>query len=421
MSVSILVALGVVCLVSQLAVLRGIGHRRPIGDENDYLERGRSDDPYAPRLFLRPPILPWLAAFWLRGDRPDAQRRLRLSLALVSFLTVIATAVAGWRLGGAEVAILAALLLTVQPERVLLACHVWPDTLLAFALASLAVVLTLPATPEVALLAGLCCTAGVLIRIDFVAALPLVTAAWWTGHGALPAVVVVALVGPPAVALAVLTIVNARRYGIALPDNTWAFNLMVAQTETRFDTADRFTIDGMVTRTVAAWRELSPAETPRRGLEALWRSLRPPIQFARAVARRLLTMVGPDTFVRMKLLPREQSYGDLGERSRSWWRAVLVPAFPALISVVLVAAIVGGGLPASFAWPSLGLAATMVLFHARTRFRVALLPALCLVAAHELVRFGDLAAIRPLSAALIVAGVAALTWALVQIRCSAEL
>lgn len=412
------VALGVVCLAVQLAVLWGVGRRRPIGDEKDYIERGGSEDPYAPRDFLRPPVMPWLAAVCLRRGGPS---RLRLVIAVVSWLSVAATAVAGWQLGGPAIAILAAALLAVQPERLLLGCHIWPDTLLAFTLAALCVVLTVPTTPAVALAAGGLCTLGVLIRIDFLATLPLLLFAWGPAHGALSTGVMLALLAPPLLALILLSAHNARRYGIPWPDTTWAFNLMVARAETHLGSADRFTINGMVRSTRSQWRHLGTAEVPLRGIEAFLGSLRPPLSFARAVVRRALTMIGPDTFVRMKLLPRDQSYADLPERPRRWLGAVLTIAFPALVSSVLVMAACGAPMPGSFAWPSLGLMAMMVLFHARTRFRVAILPAVCLVAAHALARFWDLAASDPQTAALVFAGGLLLTWALVQIRCSVEL
>lgn len=254
-------------LAVQLALLWGAGRRRPIGDEAEYLARGAAEDPYALRLFLRPPLLPWLAALCLRGARsPEAgSRRLWLLMVVASSLTVAATAVAGWQLGGSTIALLAALLLAVQPERTFLGCHVGPDTLLALVLATLCAVPALPATPAVALAAGALCTLGVLTRIDFLAALTLLAATWWAARGPLTATALLAVLAPPLLALALLAVRNSRRYGIPLPDTTWAFNLMLARNETRLEDGELFTIDGLVARTVEAWAPAAAGGDPPPG------------------------------------------------------------------------------------------------------------------------------------------------------------
>ena len=69
---------------------------------------------------------------------------------------------------------------------------------------------------------------------------------------------------------------------------------------------------------------------------------------------------------------------------------------------LLATAAAGRRFPASFAWPSLGMLAVAVLFHARTRYRVAAMPALSLVAAEGIVGQAGSLAERPLAAALAV-------------------
>ncbi len=408
-------------LAVQLVALQGMGARRPVGDEQEYLDRGRSEDPHAPRLFLRPPLLPWLARLFL--NRPEAEageRRLRRLMAAVSVAAVALTAVAGWRLGGPALALLATFLLAVQPERILFGCHLWPDTLLAAALAALAVILTLPAAPAVALAAGVVATAGVLIRIDFLAALPLLVAAWSRSEGSLTALTAASLIAPPLVALAVVSLRNARRYGIPLPDNTWAFNLMVVRSEILLGGQHRVGIEGVIADTLVRWRGLSAPEASRRGLAMLGEALRSPWRLAQGIARRLLTVLGPDTFVRQKLLPRGAAYPELGDAPRRRWDAALKAGFPLLVTAALSAAAANGRIPGSYAWPTLGLLAVAVLFHARTRYRVVALPALSLFAAQEILRFQDTFAGRLPAAALTFAGGLLLFLALLRIRCSAE-
>ncbi len=406
-------------LAVQLGALWRMGERRPIGDEVNYLTRGRLADPFAPQLFLRLPLLPWLSAVCQRRGG-DGEKRLRSLLAVTSFLTVVLTAVAGWRLGGPTLAFLAALLLAAQPERILIGCHIWPESLIAFLLAALCAVHTLPATPALALAMGGLATLGVLTRIDFAAVPPLLLAAWWQSHGPPAVATAVALLVPPVVALLWVTVRNGRRYGIPLPENTWAFNLMVASREHSLDDSRPFEIERAVAGTVTTWERLEPAQVTRRGSGALVAVLRSPWRFARGTWRRLLTLAGPDTFARQKLLPPDGAYPGLDPRARRRWATALKIAFPVLVTILLISFTAVPRLPASFAWPTLGLMAPAVLFHARTRYRVTAMPALSLLAAQGIMRLAESLPGRPLAIAAVAVGAPLLLWALLRIRCSTE-
>ena len=132
--------------------------------------------------FVRPPLLPWLALRLRRGER-SAEAPLRLVMALASVATVALTGVAGWLCAGPAVALIAALLLALQPERIVIGCHVWPDTLLALVLAALAVVWLAPLPPAAtAWSAGGLALLGLLIRIDFLVVPPILALAWRTSE-----------------------------------------------------------------------------------------------------------------------------------------------------------------------------------------------------------------------------------------------
>ncbi len=420
----------VLAVLAQVLTWHGMGRRQPIGDEVEYLERGRSRDPHAPERFLRPPTLPWLAKVCHRQPA-RGEIRCRLVFAVMSCFTIALTAIAGWLADGPGVGLLAAVLLTAQPERLLLANHIWPETLLAATLAALAIVHTLPATPATSLAAGLVAALGVSIRIDFVAALPLLLLAW---TGSWSVTTVATLLAPSLLLLAALSIRNHRRYGIALPDTTWAFNLLAARSEAyhagKFGALGKTDgppgIEHSIADALATWERLPPAQRSRHGMAALWQSLRSPWRFFCGVLRHLLTLIGPDTFIRQKLLPRDAAYPDLGDAARRNWDQLLRFSLPALIAVTFSLMIVGQQRLPHYAWPTLGLVIVAVLFHARTRNRVAFLPILVLVASQQIWRSVWAVAEHPESATLWAAGLATfiallIFAALIRIRCSIEL
>ncbi len=431
-----LVTVFVMAVLVQVLIWRGMGRRLPIGDEVEYLHRGRSRDPHAPERFLRPPTLPWLAK--LSHLQPaSGENRLRLVFATVSCLTIALTAYAGWLLAGPGVALIAAVLFATQPERLLLANHLWPETLLAATLAALAVTQSLPTSTTTALIAGLLVALGVSIRIDFLAALPFLLVAWPEALSlealslealsleALSLATIAALSGPSIVLLAALTIRNFRRYGIALPDTTWSFNLLAAHYETLAEADRQPGIEQPIADALATWEQLPQAQTSRTGWVALSQLLRSPVRFARGSIRRLLTLIGPDTFIRQKLLPRDAAYPELGDAARHRWERLLKLSLPALIATTLTLSVAGGQPPPSYTWPTLGLVLVSVLFHARTRNRVAFLPILALVASQQIATVGWALARRPESATLVTVSLLIavdllIFFALIRIRCSQE-
>lgn len=423
-----LAAVVILGLALQVATLNGLGQRRPIGDEEEYLSRGRAADPHAPQPFLRPPVMPWLAraAHRASSGSHQAETRLRQFVAFISWLTIALTAIAGWLQHGPGVALLAATLLLAQPERLLLANHLWPETLLGAILAALVVLQSQPTCSGTALAIGLLAALGSAIRIDFLIILPcllLVHAAsglFWQAAVSLAAPSVLLLIG--------LAMRNLRRYGVALPDTTWAFNLMAAHCEAQRSPSapPPPSIERPIAEALERWRQLPPPATPREGWTALMALLGSPMGLGRGIVRRLLTLVGPDTFIREKLLPRGAAYPELTDAARRRWSMVLRFSLPALFAVTLTLGVYSQYLPARYAWPTLGLMLVTVLFHARTRNRVAFLPVLSLVAAQLIHQHAwDLASRFESGTLATISGLAltavALTVALSRIRCSREL
>jgi hypothetical protein len=414
------VALLLLCAagVIQGAALYGMGPRRLIGDEVDYLGDA-GEDPQASLLFLRPPLLLWIGRWCHRpGDRGEG--RMRAVMGLASVLTVALTAAAGWQLGGTEAAVLAGVLLLVQPERIVFGCHLWPETLLALLVSGLNLLLVLPAGGgawrELAL--GALCALGTLIRLDFLAAAPFAALGLAaSGHPATFAECA-SIAAPSLLVVVLLSVRNRRRYGVPLPDTTWAFNLTLArsQLESRFFGLE---IEPRIDTAVQSWSRLSPREHLRQGIASVGSIVTAPGAFLRGVAKRVLILVGPDTFIRQKLL-QSDVYPRLHNGMRKLLAASLLFSYPLLLTVALFTWVLAGReLPSAFLFPSLGLFGVAALVHARTRYRVSILPTVSLMAAAGLFAAGE-ALVEPM-APLALIGAALFFWGLLHITCSAEL
>lgn len=366
----------VVAILIQVVAGRGLGRRTPIGDENEYLARVRGPDPYGPAPFLRVPI--FIAFVRLARGRERLTAALLAALALA---TIALTAVAGGLVAGAAGALAVGGLYLLLPDRWLLSRHLWPDTLLAFFHALLLVLILLAkwgAEMSPWLLGGVAALAA-LTRIDAVVLVPalwLVLAVRGSGGDWL------ALALPSVVALGLLSLWHGRRYGIPWPDNTVGFNLMVMAEEQRRPGAAVERVVG------AAWARWDPAAgaTADTGRSVLRR----PVSLLLGALRRVVSMLGPDTFGRERLLgDAPGAYPELGVLPRRWLHGALRWSFPALVALAAGGAVAQ---PALCRAPLTLAAATFLagsLVHARTRYRFALLPQLAFCGGLGLVALGE--------------------------------
>jgi hypothetical protein len=355
---------------------RGFRRRRPIGDEIEYLARARGADLYGPSPFLRVPLFITLVRL--------ARGRERFTAALLSALalvTIALTAVGGWLVAGAPGALAVGGLYLLLPDRWLLSRHLWPDTLLAFCHALLLVLILLAergADVSPWLLGGVAALAA-LTRIDgvvLVPALGLVSGGQGTSGDWL------ALALPSVGALGLLSLWHGWRHGIPWPDTTVGFNLMVMAEEQRRPGAAVERVVG------AAWARWDPAAgaTADTGRSVLRR----PGSLLLGAVRRVVSMLGPDTFGRERLLgDTPGAYPELGALPRRWLRGALRFSFPALVALAAGGAVAEPQL--CRAPLALALAAFLAgsLVHARTRYRFALLPHLAFCGGLGLLSLGE--------------------------------
>jgi hypothetical protein len=375
---TLVVTIGSLALVLQLVILGALGPRLLVGDEYEYVSRSRSGDPTDPATFLRPPLMPWLAALCAIDGGERAEVRLRLLMTLASVGSVVLTTVAGWHLGAWPVAVVGGGLLLLHPERLILGCHIWPDSLLAMVVALINLALITP-FPFPAFALGIVCAVGVLVRVDAVVLSPLVLLAL-AAEGGVAATSFLTVAAPSVVVLALLVLRNIRRYGVALPEDTWAFNLMVAAEEIKDETPGEFALEPLIARVSREWSSMTSEGRSHAGLAALWRIVRSPMRFGRSVVRRTLALIGPDTFVSQKLVGQTTVYPRLDSAGRRLLARMLQVASPMLVAAIVVGVFLYKP-TAAYAIPSVGLIAVAAFAHVRTRYRVAVLPTFCLLAA----------------------------------------
>lgn len=402
-------------LAAASLALYGMGPRVPLHDERSYLDAAKASDPYAPSPFLRMPLFPWLVAR-CKARAPV----LRAVLAMLSVLTVLVTAIAGWQLGGPLVAALAGSILLVQPERVLLSCHVWPDALLALVIAVVTLLLVLRGPVSLAWLSGLAvaCTLGALVRIDFLVVPPIVLLSS-AASGRNPGLFgVVLLLAPVCLAVGAWTLRNRNRYGVTLPDNTWIFNLMVTQSEARRQPPADLALEPVILETLSRFSKIPIGRLGAEARRSLTAMLQSPVACLRGIANRIARLCGPDSFLCQKILPRNGALPLLHDGARRFLEVALRIAFPLLLSLAVLASTLLREPPAPYTWPALGMFAVAAIFFARTRFRMAQMPTLSLLAADGLVRLREAGRSFDATQWALAVAVGLLLWGLLRMRSS---
>lgn len=323
----------------------------PVGDEAEYIERGRSGRPFAPDPFFRLPVLPLIA--WCAGRCGQPQAGLRAASMLGSALAMLAATRAATHTGGIATGWTLGLVLLLIPERFALGHRIWPDVHLA-AVTS-AVILVVVSCPEpiplplASALLGALLSAAVLVRLDAVLLVPATGVAWTGLQSEIQGIHLAAIIGLPTVAFLAWWAFAHRTMGQRWPDTTWLFNLKVWTEEARrIGRVSTITVDDLIH---------PPAGSGRSRATTLGD------HFA-AIAARTRTLLGPDTFVSGKLLPAS---GHLPRPGSSWGLRYSVPG------LVAATVVLSCWRPDPATWllvPAAALLLPAILFHARTRYRL---------------------------------------------------
>lgn len=378
MSMWIVALLFIVAVLVQAFARYGFGPRTPIGDENEYIARGRSADVLAPKPFLRVPAMALLTR--MAGQR-HAEERLRDMMALLSLVAAAFVAGAGYVAMGAPGAIGAGLIFVLWPDRILLSQHIWPDILLAAwqSLLLLMIAYSSSVTAVSPWLFGVVVAAAVMTRIDSIILLPAITIiAAMVYEQLLPTLP--ALWVPSLALLGLYTVRNGWRYGLWLPDTTILFNVSIMAEEQRRGAGDALPVEGLVQAVLPRWDNALHHDRMLAFRNDVSAVARQPRSLMSWILRRTWQMLGPDAFAVEILLHRERgAYLQLPAWLRRSFAGLLRIGFPVLCALAIAGAstcavarlcLIPAG--ASFLAACLG--------HARTRFRYQTLPALSFAA-----------------------------------------
>ena len=353
-----------IALMLQRMLLNGLKPQKLVGDESEYLRlaNGKRDN----TLWVRVPL--GAAPLWFFRRWPIA-RQTTAGRAVISFVSSVTVGLTTWfafRAGGPAAALTAGTLALLCVERGVLAIHLWSDIGLGLWLLLLSEVMrNASSLPDMAMIGGIVAV-GVLTRIDFLAAWGVAilfavfqdTALW-------PTICFVA--GPTVIAVAGLTLLHGMRHGVWAPDTSLLFNISVAVTEARHP---EMTTQDLMHTTVARRRQGQSVFVPSDSKSEVW--LGPALYL---LLRRLVVLLGPETFVRHNLLNKRLAgyrpfhlslkHGGTGANLSFWFSAVFL-AFLLLSSQITL----------EISLLVMAVVMTQAAVQTRSRYRMSLLPVL---------------------------------------------
>ena len=376
----IMIPIVLVATFVQVFIRYGFGTRIPIGDEIEYLRRVSSNDPFGPSPFLRVPVMVMLT--WLVSRTTShTEARMRDVLGFIAVLTACCLGMAGYLAWGGVGALVVTLLFIFLPDRMVLSQHLWPDALLALWQAGVLVCLmwSIEVAPLSPWIFGFFVAASAMTRIDGLAMAPALTLVAVLRQQDLASVLPGIWV-PTAIALALLTLIHAVRYRIAWPDTTLLFNLSLMAEEHAQQNSESAAVQGL-TRTIwQKWEKRTHGDRVACTSQSVVVLIRQPGRVIRGIADRIWQMLGPDTFGMNRLLdPVTGAYPEITPRTRALLVRALQISFPLLAALGLAGAIFDEHARICLV-PGVVAFVVACLFHARTRFRYAVLPGLALAA-----------------------------------------
>ncbi len=342
--------------------------QKVIGDEGGYIALANNTPKN--HLWLRVPlfiIVPWLAR--LIGKKQQV-RNARVLMSLISAATIGIAGFYTHQQAGIYAGFTTGLLLIFCFERAVLVLHLWPDALLGLWLLLFSIVMTQIEGPFGWSCLGILAALGFLTRVDFTI-LAIFGGAFAAFQNEAPLLPLTLTIAPTLLAAALLAVRNGRKHGIWWPDTTVFFNLSVSVIEAENPSSTTNQLMRMTSQKVkdsgnsydSATRDLIQGYTDK------------PLLFLYQFARRIITLLGRDTFVSQVLidqnkaayLPQAQIF------KRKIGRLIMVFGFPLLFGAFLIQI---PALRGDVVMLILAVIAVQSAVQTRSRYRMALLPVL---------------------------------------------
>lgn len=337
----------------QVMVARRLRPSRYVGDEAEYCLKAAELRKKRP--WIRVPLYRGVVQAWVRLGNA------RVGTSVMSLGTVVLAVWFVQAQAGALAAVLTAIMLVLNIERMVLALHLWPDTVLGLLVLAMGILLHgYSATTAVPLAIIAAIAQGIRIEAAaycvFAALCPVVLSGVPVGMQGMPALVCLT-------AAAGYTAYNGFIHNKWRLDTTVGFNIAVAKTE--LSTPDA-SVSALMKQTVATQNGVKAAPG---AAGSLW------VMLAQAVGR-AKSLLGPETFVSQRLMQTNgPGYADpdwLMQPGimRGWLRYGTTAGFLATLFVLPSALEAMGAMAAMFGFATLLYCGLQT----RSRYRMVLLP-----------------------------------------------
>jgi len=364
-------------LFVQMAVLRFLRPDRLVGDETEYMAAAKGEKSNS--VWIRVPFMFWIGRC-ARFAFPDVDDLgFRLSISAVSALTTGMVVTTAYMISGVQAAILVSCFLLLLVERIVLACHIWPDTVLGLWLTAFCILLLITDNPVALGIMGILAAIAFLTRFEY---LVLSLLGWLlvVFKGVSIGDSTLFLLFPTIVALTLLCLYNRWKYATWWPDTTFIFNIAVSKLES--DKPD-LKIEQLMQHTLGHFRQVNSATLSEQYqlIPNKWGGV---VGLFKGVIKRHISLLAQETFLERFFWKNSNPVyqGTIADGMRYFFLPTLRWGFTALCVVCLFV------MPLMIAkgevlWmlPVLCMYISASFFQTRTRYRVAFVPTMVLFAA----------------------------------------
>jgi hypothetical protein len=364
-------------LLVQVIVLKFLRPIRLIGDETEYVNASKGEKSNS--VWIRVPLMFWIGRC-IRFVIPNSGDSIfRLSISVISALSAAMVVTAAYMISGIQTAVMVGLFQLVLVERIILACHIWPDTVLGLWLTAFCILLLITDNPIALGILGFLAAMAFLTRFEY---LILSLLGWLVVifKGVPIGDSTLFLLVPTLITLTLLSIYNKWKFATWWPDTTFIFNIAVSKLESD---KPNLKIEQLMQHTLSHFRQTNSATLSEQYqlIPNKWGGV---VGLFKGVIKRHISLLSQETFLERFFWKNSNPVyqGTIADSMRYFFLPTLRWGFTALCVVCLFV------MPLMIAkgevlWmlPVLCMYISASFFQTRTRYRVAFVPTMVLFAA----------------------------------------